>query len=74
MAELILNKTWRPALSITGVDGIPALQDAGNVLRTHTTLTLSLRVPPTLDALKGAHILKEALEKVKTVAVPRMST
>jgi len=63
MAELILNKTWRPALSITGVDGIPALQDAGNVLRTHTTLTLSLRVPPTLDALKGAHILKEALEK-----------
>jgi len=32
-------------------------------LRTQTTLTLSLRVPPTLKAQEGGNILKAALEK-----------
>jgi len=64
LSELVLNKTWRPALSVTGVDGIPALQDAGNVLRTQTTLTLSMRVPPTVNAQTAGNILKEVLEKV----------
>ena len=31
-AELILNRTWRPALSITGLEGAPDIRDAGNVL------------------------------------------
>ena len=31
--ELVLNRTWRPALSVTGVAGMPALEDAGNVLQ-----------------------------------------
>ena len=31
--ELILNRTWRPALSVTGAAGLPALENAGNVLR-----------------------------------------
>ena len=26
--EALLNNTWRPALSVTGVDGMPALADA----------------------------------------------
>ncbi len=33
LTELVLNRTWRPALSITGVDGMPPLASAGNVLR-----------------------------------------
>jgi acetylornithine deacetylase/succinyl-diaminopimelate desuccinylase-like protein len=49
-AELVLNRTWRPVLEITGADGLPALPSAGNVLRPDTTLKLSLRVPPTVDA------------------------
>jgi acetylornithine deacetylase/succinyl-diaminopimelate desuccinylase-like protein len=49
-AELILNRTWRPALAITGADGIPAIADAGNVLRPRTALKLSLRIPPRLQA------------------------
>ena len=36
LAELVLNRTWRPALSVTGVGGIPSLDSAGNVLRPHT--------------------------------------
>ncbi len=45
----MLNRTWRPALSVTGADGLPPLASAGNVLRPHTAVKLSLRLPPTLD-------------------------
>ncbi|MFM2072321.1 MAG: hypothetical protein RLZZ623_2584 [Actinomycetota bacterium] len=47
--EQLLARTWYPALSITGVDGIPPIENAGNVLRPHTSLQLSLRLPPTCD-------------------------
>ena len=59
--ELVLNRTWRPALSITGADGIPPLASAGNVLRPHTALKLSLRLPPTLDGKRAGELLQEAL-------------
>lgn len=61
-AELLLNRTWRPALSITGQEGMPPLETAGNVLRPFTSVKISLRVPPTkdADALSGA--LKQILE------------
>jgi acetylornithine deacetylase/succinyl-diaminopimelate desuccinylase-like protein len=60
--ELILNRTWRPTLSITGLDGAPAIQNAGNVLRPWTAAKLSVRVPPTLDATKVGGLLKALLE------------
>jgi acetylornithine deacetylase/succinyl-diaminopimelate desuccinylase-like protein len=60
--ELVLNRTWRPALSITGVAGIPALEDAGNVLRPKTSVKISLRVPPTMDADFAVLRLKELFE------------
>jgi acetylornithine deacetylase/succinyl-diaminopimelate desuccinylase-like protein len=60
--ELELNNTWRPVLEITGAAGLPALEDAGNVLRPKTSLKLSLRVPPTLDVARAARRLKEILE------------
>jgi acetylornithine deacetylase/succinyl-diaminopimelate desuccinylase-like protein len=61
LAQLVLNRTWRPALSVTGVDGIPALADAGNVLRPHTAVKLSLRLPPTLDGDLAGDILTKLL-------------
>ena len=45
-AEACLNRTWRPALSIIGADGLPPIANAGNVLRPTTSLQLSLRLPP----------------------------
>ncbi len=62
LTELVLNRTWRPALSITGVDGMPTLQNAGNVLRPHTAVKLSLRLPPTLEPKRAGEILKRVLE------------
>jgi acetylornithine deacetylase/succinyl-diaminopimelate desuccinylase-like protein len=59
--ELILNKTWRPQLAITGIEGLPQPENAGNVLLPFTTASLSLRLPPTLDADKVKGLLQKAL-------------
>jgi acetylornithine deacetylase/succinyl-diaminopimelate desuccinylase-like protein len=61
LTELILNRTWRPSLSIIGADGIPALADAGNVLRPMTSLRLSLRLPPTCDPKVASQKLKDLM-------------
>jgi acetylornithine deacetylase/succinyl-diaminopimelate desuccinylase-like protein len=63
LAELVLNRTWRPALSVTGFAGAPAPQDAGNVLRPFTEAKLSLRVPPSADAKAASAALKAILER-----------
>jgi acetylornithine deacetylase/succinyl-diaminopimelate desuccinylase-like protein len=63
LTELVLNRTWRPALSVTGADGLPALTNAGNVLRPFTAVKLSVRIPPRLDPHKATAALKAALEK-----------
>jgi acetylornithine deacetylase/succinyl-diaminopimelate desuccinylase-like protein len=61
-AEAALNRTWRPFLSITGADGLPAIKDAGNVLRPRTALKLSLRIPPLVDGQQATRELKRILE------------
>jgi len=60
--EALLNRTWRPALSVTGADGFPAMKDAGNVLRPYTAFKLSLRLPPLIDGNAAAAQLKTLLE------------
>ncbi len=60
--EVVLNRTWRPALSITGADGLPPIANAGNVLRPVTKLKLSLRIPPTIDGERATEELKKLLE------------
>jgi acetylornithine deacetylase/succinyl-diaminopimelate desuccinylase-like protein len=60
--EALLNRTWRPALSIIGADGLPPIADAGNVLRPLTSLELSLRLPPTADAVRAGEVMKRTLE------------
>jgi acetylornithine deacetylase/succinyl-diaminopimelate desuccinylase-like protein len=63
LVELILNRTWRPQVATIGVEGIPSLKDAGNVLRPYTALKLSLRLPPTLDARMAGGLVKALLER-----------
>ncbi len=60
--EALLNRTWRPTLSVTGAEGFPTLQDAGNVLRPYTAFKLSLRFPPLIDAAAAVQELKTLLE------------
>jgi len=61
-AEAVLNRTWRPALSVVGADGLPPIADAGNVLRPRTSLKLSLRIPPTVDGEAATRVMKKVLE------------
>ena len=60
--EGLLNRTWRPTLSVTGAEGFPELANAGNVLRPHTAFKLSLRLPPLVDGHEASVRLKALLE------------
>ena len=60
--QALLNRTWMPTLSVTGVEGLPDLQNAGNVLRPCTAFKLSLRLPPLTDAASAVAQLKTLLE------------
>eukprot|EP00818_Percolomonas_sp_WS_P002056 CAMPEP_0117446388 /NCGR_PEP_ID=MMETSP0759-20121206/6313_1 /TAXON_ID=63605 /ORGANISM="Percolomonas cosmopolitus, Strain WS" /LENGTH=484 /DNA_ID=CAMNT_0005238649 /DNA_START=24 /DNA_END=1478 /DNA_ORIENTATION=+ len=61
LTELLLNNTWRPTLTITGADGLPAVKNAGNVLRSSTTVKLSIRLPPSLDSTAAEKKVRELL-------------
>ncbi len=61
-AQALLRRTWEPTLSVTGAEGLPALRDAGNVLRPYTAFKLSLRLPPLVDAAAAVQELKTLLE------------
>ena len=60
--QLLLNRTWRPQLEITGASGLPSLEQAGNVLRPVTAVKISLRIPPTLAADAAIATLKQLFE------------
>jgi len=64
--EGVLRRTWRPALSIVGSDGMPSTANAGNVLRPYTTLQLSMRIPPRVDPKKAV----DAIEKILKDDIP----
>ncbi len=54
-------RTWGAALEVTGADGLPKPRDAGNVLRPSTTLKLSVRLPPDVDAQAACDALISAI-------------
>ena len=60
--EGVLRRTWRPALSIVGSDGMPSTANAGNVLRPYTTLQLSMRIPPMVDPKKAVNAIEKILK------------
>jgi len=62
LADLVLNRTWRPQLAVIGVDGLPPIGNAGNVLLPAVAAKLSLRLPPTLDARPAGDAVRRLLE------------
>ena len=63
LAQLYLNNTWRPTLSIVGAAGIPNIEKAGNVVRQSTTVKLSVRLPPNAVPEKSFKALKDLITK-----------
>jgi acetylornithine deacetylase/succinyl-diaminopimelate desuccinylase-like protein len=60
-AEQLVARTWAPTLTVIGADGLPPVGTAGNVLRPSTTLKLSFRLPPTVDADDAGRAVVAAL-------------
>ncbi len=63
LTELILNRTWRPQLAVTAMAGYPLPENGGNVLLPYSTAKLSIRLPPTCDAVKATKAIKRELEE-----------
>jgi len=66
LVDNVLARTWKPSLCVTGIGGIPNLSEAGNVLRSDTTVKLSIRLPPLVDPKPAI----EAMRKRVTENVP----
>ena len=62
LTELVLNRSWRPQLAVTGMSGLPEPGNAGNVLLPYTSAKLSLRIPPTLNAAEATETVRALLE------------
>jgi len=63
LVEMVLNRTWRPTISVTGAGGFPALEDSGNVLRPFSAIKVSFRLPPTADNRVCEAAIRKILEK-----------
>jgi hypothetical protein len=63
---MYLDNVWRPNLSITGASGIPHFTKAGNVVRSSTTVRISLRLSPDFDS----EVAKNKLIEILTTDVP----
>jgi acetylornithine deacetylase/succinyl-diaminopimelate desuccinylase-like protein len=61
-AVLLENSTWKPTLTVTGIDGLPNVGNAGNVLAPRLSVKLSFRLPPTADAERAAAAIRRTLE------------
>jgi len=45
--------TWKPTMTVIGIDGLPSVSKAGNVCHPKLSLRLSIRTPPTLNCCKA---------------------
>ena len=63
LIEGVLRRTWRPALSVVGANGLPPSENAGNVLRPYTELQLSLRIPPMVDPILARNAVLKTLSE-----------
>lgn len=68
-AHLLANNYWRGALTVTGVDGLPATASAGSVIAPDIALRVSCRLPPSVDAADAAQAVRSAFESDPPYAV-----
>jgi len=61
LEKLYLKSTWEANLSITGCDGLPPIEIAGNVIRPKTGIRLSMRLPPSMNPEKAVAVMTEKL-------------
>lgn len=60
--ETVQMNLWESGLEIVGLDGLPSVKDAGNVLTPRIAVKLSLRLAPSLDPHEAEKELRRVLE------------
>lgn len=55
--KALIGRAWEPKLAVTGASGFPEVAVAGNVMRPSTSLKISIRLPPTMDAEEAKKIV-----------------
>ncbi|MCD8339027.1 MAG: M20/M25/M40 family metallo-hydrolase [Burkholderiales bacterium] len=63
LLENVIARNWKPEMTVTGTDGLPSVEDAGNVLRPFTRIKIGMRLPPDKDAEKAALAFKKIMEE-----------
>jgi acetylornithine deacetylase/succinyl-diaminopimelate desuccinylase-like protein len=63
VADLMINASWKPSFSVIGMEGLPPIEQAGNVIVPSVKAKISLRIPPTVDAGRAGQALKALLER-----------
>jgi len=61
LKDMYLANVWGANLSVCGIDDIPAIMMAGNVVRPATSVRLSMRLCPMTDPAKALAVMKEKL-------------
>lgn len=59
--DAVIAGNWKPTLSVLGADGLPPPDKASGLVRTHTTLKLSFRIPPGVNAEQALADVKARL-------------
>ena len=59
--KMLLDITYKTTLTVTGVDGLPSIQNAGNVISPEICLKLSFRFPPKMDVQIAENVLKKVI-------------
>jgi acetylornithine deacetylase/succinyl-diaminopimelate desuccinylase-like protein len=57
-----LRRSWGLNLAVVGIDGMPSVENGGNVIHPGLRVSLSMRLPPNLDPEKASLALKTMLE------------
>ena len=61
--EILVNITWKPALTVIGVEGLPCIANAANVVTKEVKFALSMRLPPNINTKLAAQSVRETLLK-----------
>ena len=62
-SERLLDQSWRPSMAFVGIDNVPSVANAGNVLRSRTTAKLSFRIPPMVDGQVACDAIVKTLSQ-----------
>lgn len=61
LEKLYLKSTWEANMSITGIEGLPDIAMAGNVIRPKTGVRISMRLPPSMDPKIAQKVIEDKL-------------